>query len=137
MAPLDSFGTRRHLTVGSSSYGYHSLRAFALAVGLSLDRLPFSLRVLLENLLRNEDGEAVTEADLAAFARRADGRADDPTTEQEVAFHPARVLMPDSSGIPLLVDLAAMRDAVADGGSTRAGSSRSSPPTSASTTRWR
>jgi aconitate hydratase len=97
MAPLDSFGTRRQLTVGSSRYSYHSLRAFALAVGLSLDRLPFSLRVLLENLLRNEDGEAVTEADLAAFARRADGRADDPATEQEVAFHPARVLMPDSS----------------------------------------
>ena len=101
----DSFSTRR--TLGDA--GYYSLPALAEALGVSLDRHPFALRVLLENLLRHEDGQAVTAADVEALARWPAAEAMD----REVSFHPARVLMPDSSGVPLLIDLAAMRDAVA------------------------
>ncbi len=104
----DSFAARRTLTVGGTDYDYYSMPALAQALGITLDRLPFSLRVLLENLLRNEDGHAVTAADIEALARWPDKAA----LDREVAFHPARVLMPDSSGIPLLIDLAAMRDAM-------------------------
>jgi aconitate hydratase len=102
---IDSFATRRILPTGQE---YYSLSALAVALGITLDRLPFSLRVLLENLLRNEDGHGVTKADIEALANWPAPAAKD----REVAFHPARVLMPDSSGIPLLIDLAAMRDAM-------------------------
>ena len=99
----DSFATRAE----GEGYAYYSLPALAAALGVDLRRLPFSLRVLLENLLRHEDGHAVTADDIEALARWP------ATLDREVAFHPARVLMPDSSGIPLLIDLAAMRDAMA------------------------
>ena len=102
-----SFGTQRFLRVGDERYAFHSLPALAEATGTSIQRLPICLRVLLENLLRHEDGQAVTANDIQVLARRA------PGMDREVSFHPVRVLMPDSSGIPLLVDLAAMRDAVA------------------------
>ncbi|HVZ10720.1 aconitate hydratase AcnA [Rhodopila sp.] len=105
----DSFGARRLLTVGEATRAYYSLPALAGRLGVALDRLPFSLRVLLENLLRHEDDRSVTAADVEALARWPDPAA----LDREVAFHPTRVLMPDSSGIPLLIDLAAMRDAVA------------------------
>ena len=108
----DSFGTRDILAVGGRSYAIHSLPRFARATGLALRSMPFASRVLLENLLRHEDGEAVDRAAIAAFARLPGTDA----AEREVAFYPVRVLMPDSSGVPLLVDLAAMRDAVADRG---------------------
>src|SRR5580698_242807 len=104
----DRFGTRSSLTVGGSTFDYFSLPALAQRLDVPLDRLPFSLRVLLENLLRNEDGHAVTVADVEALAHWPAPEA----LDREVAFYPARVLMPDSSGIPLLIDLAAMRDAM-------------------------
>ncbi|HEX4367074.1 MAG TPA: aconitate hydratase AcnA, partial [Rhodopila sp.] len=105
----DSFGTRRTLTVGDRAYDYFSLPVLAEVLGTSLAGLPFSLRVLLENLLRHEDGHAVGTADIEALARWPAAAAMD----REVAFYPVRVLMPDSSGIPLLIDLASMRDAMA------------------------
>ena len=108
MMGRDSFQTRRTLRVAGREYAYFSLPALAARLGLVLDRLPFSLRVLLENLLRHEDGHAVTTADIEALAHWPAPAAID----RELAFHPARVLMPDSSGIPLLIDLAAMRDAM-------------------------
>jgi aconitate hydratase len=108
----DSFGTRRSLSVNGSRYDYYSLPALADALGTHLERLPFSLRVLLENLLRNEDGHAVSAADIEALAHWPAPAA----LDREVAFHPARVLMPDSSGIPLLIDLASMRDAMVERG---------------------
>lgn len=108
----DSFGARRTLTVGGAAYDYYSLPVLAEALGTSLRGLPFSLRVLLENLLRNEDGHAVGRADIEALAHWPAPAAID----REVAFFPARVLMPDSSGIPLLIDLASMRDAMAERG---------------------
>ncbi len=108
----NSFGTRDALAVEGRAYAIHSLPRFVQTTGLALRSMPFASRVLLENLLRHEDGETVTMADIAAFARLPGADA----AEREVAFHPVRVLMPDSSGIPLLVDLAATRDAVADRG---------------------
>ena len=100
-----SFGALKPLRDG---IWFHSLPALAETLGVDLGRMPVSLKVLLENLLRCEDGVTVTADDIAALARWPDPAAMD----REVAFHPARVLMPDSSGVPLLIDLAAMRDAM-------------------------
>ena len=102
---LDSFGTRRKL---DSEVWFHSLPALGEALGTDLDRLPVSLKVLLENQLRHEHDPAVTRSCITALTSRPDPAA----LGQEVAFYPARVLMPDSSGVPLLIDLAAMRDAM-------------------------
>lgn len=100
---LDSLNVQRDLAVGGARYRYFSLPAAG-----GDDRLPYSLKVLLENLLRHEDGVSVTAGDIAALSgwtkTRRGGR--------EISFHPARVMMPDSSGLPLLADLAAMRDAM-------------------------
>nr|VFJ55713.1 MAG: aconitate hydratase [Candidatus Kentron sp. FW] len=102
----DSFQTNTILTVGERRYRIHSLRR--LDTHLELDRLPFSLRVLLENLIRHEDGIAVTREDILALA------AWEPQAEPatEVAFTPSRVVLQDFTGVPALVDLAAMRDAM-------------------------
>ncbi|WP_335904933.1 aconitate hydratase AcnA [Acidisphaera sp. L21] len=97
---------RRKLPGGQS---YFSLLALGESLGFSLDQLPVSLKILLENLLRHEDGDTVTWEDIAAVAQWPAPVAQ----SREVAFHPVRVLMPDSSGVPLLIDLAAMRDAMA------------------------
>ncbi len=112
-AGQDSLKTRRTLKVGGTSYGYFSLPAAQEAKVVDADRLPFSLRVLLENLLRHEDGRSVTVDDIRAFA----GWLQDKKSDREIAFRPARVLMQDFTGVPAVVDLAAMRDAmVASGG---------------------
>jgi aconitate hydratase len=105
---LDTFRARRTLKVGDASYAYYSLEA-AEAAGLgSVSRLPFSLKVLLENLLRWEDGRTVTADDIRAIAAWLERGAAD----REIAFRPARVLMQDFTGVPAVVDLAAMRDAM-------------------------
>ena len=105
---LDTFRARRTLKVGDQSYEYYSLAA-AEAAGLgSVSRLPFSLKVLLENLLRWEDGRTVTADDIRAIA----GWLERGTADREIAFRPARVLMQDFTGVPAVVDLAAMRDAM-------------------------
>jgi aconitate hydratase len=105
---VDSFKTRRTLKVGTRRYDYYSLKA-AEKNGLGdLSRLPFSLKVLLENLLRNEDGRSVRSEDIKAVARWLKSRRSD----REIAFRPARVLMQDFTGVPAVVDLAAMRDAM-------------------------
>jgi aconitate hydratase len=107
-SPLDSFNCRRELKVGSKTYTYYSLEE-AEKNGLpGISRLPVSLRVLLENLLRFEDGRSVTEADIKAMAEWLSARCSD----REIAFRPARVLMQDFTGVPAVVDLAAMRDAM-------------------------
>jgi aconitate hydratase len=107
-ASLDSFKTRRSLTVGNRRYDYFSLEAAEKTLG-DLSRLPFSLKVLLENLLRSEDGRSVTKDDIAAVAKWLKDRR----STREIAFRPARVLMQDFTGVPAVVDLAAMRDAMA------------------------
>ncbi|MDO9431189.1 MAG: aconitate hydratase AcnA, partial [Phenylobacterium sp.] len=109
MASNDSLKTRRELTVGDKTYVYYSLRA-AEEAGLSnVARLPVSMKVLLENLLRNEDGSTVGPDDLKALAAWIDNKG---SVEHEISFRPARVLMQDFTGVPAVVDLAAMRDAM-------------------------
>ncbi|KAA0254948.1 MAG: aconitate hydratase AcnA [Acidobacteria bacterium] len=104
----DSFKTSTELSVGGVTYRVSSLAALAKQHP-ALERLPYSLKVLLENLLRNEDGRVVKAEDVATLADW-DPRA---KVEKEIAFHPARVLMQDFTGVPAVVDLAAMREAVA------------------------
>lgn len=107
----DRPASRRSLKVGDKTYDYFSLEA-AAAIG-DIRRLPFSLKVLLENLLRHEDGKSVTADDIEALAKWTETR----TSDREIAFRPARVLMQDFTGVPAVVDLATMRDAmVAMGG---------------------
>ncbi len=115
-AAFNSFKARRTLKVGNRSYVYWSIPAAEKAGLGDLSRLPLSLKVLLENLLRNEDGRTVTRADIKAAARWLKQRRSD----REIAFRPARVLMQDFTGVPAVVDLAAMRDAMrAMGGDPR------------------
>jgi len=110
MPSLDSLQTRRTLSVGEIEYAYYSLPAAEEAGLAGIARLPVSMKVLLENLLRNEDGGSVTKADLQAFA---DWIVDRGSAQHEISFRPARVLMQDFTGVPAVVDLAAMRDALA------------------------
>ena len=109
----NSFDARRTLEAGGKSYTYFSLPAAAEnglnGLGGDIARLPFSLKVLLENMLRYEDGASVTADDIRAFGAWLDRR----TSSREIAYRPARVLMQDFTGVPAVVDLAAMRDAIA------------------------
>src|SRR5437764_6451944 len=105
---VDSFKCLRPLKVGSKTYAYFSLPAAEKSGLKGISRLPFSLKVLLENLLRNEDGRSVTKEDIQAVAQWLKNR----TSDREIAFRPARVLMQDFTGVPAVVDLAAMRDAM-------------------------
>jgi aconitate hydratase len=107
-AGLDSLKTRRSLKVGSRSYDYFSLSAAEKAGLGDLSRLPVSLKVLLENLLRHEDGRTVKVDDIKAMAKWLKARRSD----REIAYRPARVLMQDFTGVPAVVDLAAMRAAM-------------------------
>src|SRR5205823_1014854 len=91
---------------------YEIFRLDALQAKFDVARLPFSLKILLENLLRNEDGESVRAEDVEALATW--NAKDEPSTE--IAFTPARVVMQDFTGVPAIVDLAAMRDAMKDMG---------------------
>src|SRR4051812_38746098 len=108
MTSLDSFRCCKPLKVGSKTYAYYSLAAAEKNGLKGLSRLPFSMKVLLENLLRNEDGRSVSKPDLLAVAQWLKAK----TSEREIAFRPARVLMQDFTGVPAVVDLAAMRDAI-------------------------
>ena len=109
MPSIDSFKTRQDLSVGRKKYAYYSLPAAEEAGLAGISRLPRSMKVLLENLLRNEDGVSVTEDDLKAVAAWVENKG---AVEHEIAFRPARVLMQDFTGVPAVVDLAAMRDAM-------------------------
>jgi len=109
MASIDSLKTRRELTVGDKTYFYYSLPAAEEAGLAGLARLPASMKVLLENLLRNEDGATVGADDIKALAAWLDNKG---AVEHEISFRPARVLMQDFTGVPAVVDLAAMRDAM-------------------------
>ncbi|WP_457647081.1 aconitate hydratase AcnA, partial [Profundibacter sp.] len=105
----DSAKTRKTLTVGNQSVDYYSIPA-AEAAGLGdFSRLPASLKVVLENMLRFEDGKTVTVDDIKAFAQWATNGGKNP---REIAYRPARVLMQDFTGVPAVVDLAAMRDGI-------------------------
>ncbi len=106
MASKDSFSTRRSLAVGGQRFSYFSLPALEQAGFPQIARLPYSLRILLENLLRREDGRYVDREDIRALA----GWDPAAELEKEIAFMPARVLLQDFTGVPAVVDLATMRD---------------------------
>ena len=105
----DTAKTRRSLKVGEKSYAYYSIAA-AEAAGLGdFSKLPASLKVVLENMLRFEDGKTVSLDDIRAFSEWATLGGKNP---REIAYRPARVLMQDFTGVPAVVDLAAMRDGI-------------------------
>jgi len=109
MASADSFGAKGTLDVGDASYQIYRLSAVE-GDGLDVDSLPFSLKVLLENLLRTEDGADITADDIRALA----GWDADAEPDKEIQFTPARVIMQDFTGVPCVVDLATMREAMSD-----------------------
>ncbi len=104
---LDSFKSRKTLKVGKKNYVYYSLKAAEKNGLKGIAALPFSMKVLLENLLRFEDGRSVTKKDIEGFASWLSNKG---KADAEVGFRPARVLMQDFTGVPAVVDLAAMRD---------------------------
>src|SRR5690348_10407336 len=104
---MNSFNSRSTLKVGDKEYEIYNIEALDKA-GISTRHLPFSLRILLENLLRTEDGRVVKPEEIRALA--AWNSHSKP--EQEIAFTPSRVLLQDFTGVPAVVDLAAMRDAM-------------------------
>ena len=106
----DTLKTRRSLSAGSKDYDYFSLEAASSAGLGDISRLPFSLKVLLENLLRYEDGSTVTVDDVKALGAWLETKS----SNREIAYRPARVLMQDFTGVPAVVDLAAMRQAMKD-----------------------
>ena len=108
MASLNSFNTRTEIRVGGQPVQIFSLPALEKSGFPGVSRLPFSMKVLLENLLRREDGAFVKADDIRAVAQwNATANV-----EKEISFMPARVLLQDFTGVPCVVDLAAMRDAV-------------------------
>src|SRR6185295_4099651 len=108
MSSVDSFGTHASLSYGGKHAHYFSLAALQAKGFPGVARLPFSLKILLENLLRQEDGRFVKAADIEAMARW-----DVTSTKaKEISFAPARVLLQDFTGVPCVVDLAAMRDGI-------------------------
>src|SRR6516162_8720277 len=109
MPTVNSFGTRTALAVGGQSVRVYSLPALEAAGFPEVARLPYSMKVLLENLLRHEDGRFVKAPDIDALARW--NPASPP--QKEIAFAPSRVLLQDFTGVPAVVDLAAMRDGIA------------------------
>jgi aconitate hydratase len=105
----DTLNTRKTLSVDGKEYDYYSIPEAAKTIG-DVSRLPFTLKVLLENLLRFEDDRSVTKADVQAIADWLKTQ----NSKQEIAYRPARVLMQDFTGVPAVVDLAAMREAMVD-----------------------
>jgi aconitate hydratase len=105
----DTASTRRTLSVGGQDYAYYSIAAAEQAGLGDFSRLPAVLKVVLENMLRFEDGKTVTQDDIRAFSTWAENGGRNP---REIAYRPARVLMQDFTGVPAVVDLAAMRDAM-------------------------
>ncbi|MGY4510553.1 aconitate hydratase [Bradyrhizobium sp. USDA 3650] len=108
MTSLDSFKCKKTLKVGAKTYVYYSLPTAEKNGLKGISKLPYSMKVLLENLLRNEDGRSVKKADIVAVSKWLRKKS----LEHEIAFRPARVLMQDFTGVPAVVDLAAMRNAM-------------------------
>ena len=111
MAQSNSFGAASTLTVGNHQYRYYSLESLEKRGLAKISRIPYSIRILLENLLRSENGQTVKASDIEYVAKWQIGGP-----AQEINFSPARVLLQDFTGVPCVVDLAAMRDALRDMG---------------------
>ena len=123
---MDSFGAKGRLQVGEADY-----EIYRLSTVEGSENLPYSLKILLENLLRAEDGANITAADIRALAAW-DAEAE---PSKEIQFTPARVIMQDFTGVPCVVDLATMREAMTTWAATPPRSTRSRRPSSSSTTR--
>jgi aconitate hydratase len=104
----NSYSTLSELTVDGETYQYHSLPALGKKLGVAIEKLPYSIQILLENLLRQEDGDIVKKADIETLANWDPKTA----TDYEIQFMPARVLLQDFTGVPVIADLAAMRSAM-------------------------
>jgi aconitate hydratase len=104
----NSFKSKKTLKVGAKTYTYYNLKTAEKNGLAGISKLPYSMKVLLENLLRFEDGRSVNKEDIEAVAEWLK----DKRSDREIAFRPARVLMQDFTGVPAVVDLAAMRDAM-------------------------
>src|SRR5260221_2439572 len=111
ISAANSFRTRDRLNVGAQAFEIHRLEFLEKQISDSMTRLPFSLRILLENLLRNEDGRFVRAEDIKALAEWKPGCA-----EKEIAFMPARVLLQDFTGVPAVVGPSAVRGTVQENG---------------------
>ena len=120
----DPFGARKTLTTGSGDVEFYSLKTLDEKVEGDVFSMPFSIRVMLESLLRNAGGKFVSEEDVEALAGWPE------SVGGELAYLPARVVMQDFTGVPAVVDLAAMRSAMESVGGTRGRSTRSSRRTS-------
>lgn len=108
MSSVDSFQTARQLNINGETFHYYSLKALEEGGLKEINKLPYSLKILLENLLRHEDNLTVNKNDIQAIANWLN----DKKSDQEIAYRPARVLMQDFTGVPAVVDLAAMRNAM-------------------------
>jgi aconitate hydratase len=124
MQAKDPFGALTTLSTGSGDVEIYSLKKLDERVGSDVFSLPFSIRVILESLVRNPGGKFVSEEDVEALASWPE------SVGEELAYLPARVVMQDFTGVPAVVDLAAMRSAMHEVGGTRRRSTLSSPPTS-------
>src|SRR5580658_8740622 len=111
MAKLNSFGAASVLTAGGSQFRYYTLESLEKAGVAKISRIPYSIKILLENLLRCEDNRTVKASDIEYVAKWKIG-----APSQEINFRPARVLLQDFTGVPCVVDLGAMRDALRDMG---------------------
>ena len=105
---MNSFGTRTTLEIAGKTYQYHSLPTLAKKLGVDLSRMPYGLKILLENLLRYEDGEVVRKEDIEALVHQDAKRE----STYEIQFTPGRVLLQDFTGVPVVADLGAMRAAM-------------------------
>jgi aconitate hydratase len=112
MRSLDSFNTRKKITIDDKLYYYFDLNVLASTYGFDLSKIPNSIKILLENLIRNEDGESVTKDMISNLCKKINESKDN----FEISFSPTRVLMQDFTGVPAVADLAAMRDALKDRG---------------------
>ncbi len=132
MSKKDQFSVRKQLNVGGQSYNYYSLQAFEAQGNGHVQNLPFSIKVLLEAAIRQFDGKAIT----AEHVKQIAGWASDRDANKEIPFIPARIVLQDFTGVPVVVDLAAMRDTMKRaGGDPKNGSTRLFRSTSLSTTR--
>lgn len=131
MSGKDQFSIARSLEVNGKPYRYYSLKALEEQGKSGIAKLPFSIKVLLEAAVRQFDGRAITEE----HVQQLTGWAEDRDTNKEIPFIPARIVLQDFTGVPVVVDLAAMRDTVKKQAGTRSKSIRSFPSISLSITR--
>ena len=110
MRSLNSFNTKKQITIDDKVYHYFDLNVLANTFGFDLSKIPNSIKILLENLIRNEDGESVTKDMISNLCKEINESKDN----FEISFSPTRVLMQDFTGVPAVADLAAMRDALKD-----------------------